>query len=152
MRKYLTPEQFSQAYRAVAHEVEDATKNWATKSGMKEEHTRQSFDQARGDAERGQWEAPPLIVSACPERGEMYDMARSEELMKTLIDQCARDLSDPAWSDADSGFRFVPSQQFPSVEAKRGKTWKVVDVHPTVNNPDTTPEGSTMRIVACSQY
>lgn len=58
MRGYLTPDQFTAAYQAVASEVEDAIRTWAAKSGMKEEYIRMSFEQARSDTETRVWDAP----------------------------------------------------------------------------------------------
>lgn len=84
-------------------------------------------------------------------RGEMYDMRRSEELQEQLLEGCFWELSDPAWWDATSGFRFEPSQQVPSMQAKYGKTWNVVDIHPTVNDPDNPPDAE-IRISARSKY
>lgn len=81
MREYLTPDQFMHISRAVATDAEIAIKNWAAKSGMKEAHLGQSFQQTRDDVERGQFEAPPLIVSACPERGTTYELEHSNELL-----------------------------------------------------------------------
>lgn len=46
---------------------------------------RQPSEQARRDAERGQWVAPTLIVSACPDRGEMmYDTKSDSEFGGTV--------------------------------------------------------------------
>lgn len=106
MREYLTQEQFTQVYTVVATDVEVAIRIWATK--VRNEggtHARPSFEQARGDADRRQWEVSPLIVSGCPERGNMYDMANSDEFTKTLLGASLRELSDPVWWDPKGGFR-----------------------------------------------
>lgn len=90
-------------------------------------------------------------MPACPERGEMYDMQRSEEFQEQLLECCLRELSDAAWWGATSGFRFEPTPQVPSMQADYGKTWNAVDIHPTVNSPDN-PRDVDMRIIARSEY